>query len=946
MTTPAPLPEAFLPLESSQATLERVGGKGANLARLARAGFNVPTGFLIPTESYKNFVTEHKLDSVIREALNNLDFNDPAALERASQRIRSQFEQVPVSKTLHDTLYIAYSWIGTSPVAVRSSATAEDLPEMSFAGQQDTFLNIIGADALTDAVVQCWSSLWTARAIGYRARNEIPQEDVSLAVVVQKMVEAEVSGVMFTANPLSGKRDEIVIDATFGLGEALVSGQVEPDNYVVAMPPSQPSPSERSSQFSPMRGELEGGKIKSKTLGAKATIIRGQRDGGISTENTDNANIQALPNEAILQLAEIGQQIQKEYDFPQDIEWAYLTPSQPSPERGRSKLSPLSYRTEGDTFYILQSRPVTSLHPIPANLAALPLRLLFGFHVVQGILEPLTPLGVQTMQSVLAGGALAFGKDYDHNTQNTFYEAGERLWIDITPIVQHPIGQKNYPKAIGAIDPAVGQIIGKLIAESEFPPQHKRPTPKGIFNLLKFIIPFWGRVIHYWRNPEEGAEYFFKIMDAKIAAAQAKTIPTGNLWDDYRNHLALWHEARLIFPYTVVPQGISAIVAGMVPFFGILQRFSKAVGEPQLYLEISRGLPHNVTTEMDLFLWKTAQNIQADAESRLTFADTSAFQLASDFQQNALPGIAQQSVAQFMSLYGMRGLGEIDMGRKRWREEPLHIIQTLQSYLKITDPDLAPDVVFARGAEAAELAGKRLETKARSLKGGRLKSRLVRWAVSRYRPLAGLREAPKFFAVQMLGIIREGLLESGKSLVAENLLAQEEDLFFLKIQELEEIAEKETIGEEIREKISARRELCAREMRRKQLPRVLLSDGRAFFEGMRSADNSDGVFGDPVSPGMVEGRVRVVLNPHETQLQVGEILVCPGTDPAWTPLFLAAGGLVMEVGGLMTHGSVVAREYGIPAVVGVHEATTRLKTGMMIRVDGGSGVIEIMEEEK
>ena len=928
MTTPAPLPQAFLPLESPEATLEKVGGKGANLARLARAGFNVPSGFLIPTESYRNFVEKHKLDSVISEALANLDFNDPPALEKASQRIRAQFGLATVSQTLKDTLFIAYGWIGAPPVAVRSSATAEDLPDMSFAGQQDTFLSIIGADALTESVVNCWSSLWTARAIGYRARNEIPQEDVSLAVVVQKMVEAEVSGVMFTSNPLTGKRNEIVIDATFGLGEALVSGQVEPDNYIVslrgsftaeAIPPTDekiatPPASARNDQF----------EIKSKTLGAKATVIRSKSEGGINTETQENAETQALPDKIILQLAEVGQEIAKEYNFPQDIEWAYYK----------------------DKLYILQSRPITSLYPLPPNLPASPLRVMFGFHIIQGVIEPYSPLGMQTLENVLSGSTLAFGGDLSYKNQTAFYEAGERIWIDITSILKHPIGHKIYPTAIRSIDPAVGQILEKLRNAPQFAPEHKRPKLRTIINLLKFIIPFWGHVIGYWRQPEKGAERFFDIVDAKVAETQARSETNENLWANFNKHLEIWGESRFIFSDLVVPYGISAVVAGMVPLFGILQRFSKAIGEPMLYLEISRGLPHNVTTEMDLFLWKTAQDIAADTESKLTFAETPAHQLATDFQQNALPSIAQQSVAQFISRYGMRGLGEIDMGRKRWREEPFHIIQTLQGYLEITDPELAPDVVFEKGARAAALAGKELETKVRLLKGGWFKSRLVRWAVSRYRPLAGLREAPKFFAIQMIGIIREGLLKSGKALVSANLLEKEDDLFFLKIEELEEIAKEENVSAEMLEKIATRRELRAREMRRKQLPRVLLSDGTAFFEGLRDIDNADGIFGDPVSPGMVEGKVRVVLNPHETQLQVGEILVCPGTDPAWTPLFLAAGGLVMEVGGLMTHGSVVAREYGIPAVVGVHEATTRLKTGMLIRVDGSSGVVEILEEEK
>ena len=825
MVTPASLPQPFLPLNSTQATLETVGGKGANLARLARTSFNVPHGFLIPTESYRKFVAEHQLDAVINNALADLDVNDPAALQTASQTIRAQFELASVSKALRDALIIAYGWIGAPPVAVRSSATAEDLPDMSFAGQQDTYLNIIGADALTDAVVACWSSLWTARAIGYRARNEIPQENVSLSVVVQEMVEADVSGVMFTANPLSGKRDEIVIDATFGLGEALVSGQVEPDNYIVesALHPQDAmhSASGKTRSTSHLKADATHFSITSKTLGAKATVIRSQPKGGIKTETSNQAKIQACPDEVILQLAELGQQIQSEYNFPQDIEWAY----------------------HEESLYILQSRPITSLYPLPPTLPASPLKLMFGLHIVQGVIEPYSPLGMQTLENVLAGSTLAFGGDLSYKNQTVFHEAGERIWIDITSILKHPLGHKIYPTAIRSIDPAVGQVLEKLRNNPEFAPKHKRPNPRTIINLLKFAIPFWGHVIGYWWHPEKGAARFFSLVDAKVTETQARSETNENLWADFKKHLETWHESRCIFSDLVVPYGISAVVAGMVPLFGILQRFSQAIGEPMLYLEISRGLAHNVTTEMDLFLWKTAQTIRADTESAKRFAETPALQLATDFQQNALPNTAQQAVTDFLSRYGMRGLGEIDMGRKRWREAPFHIIQTLQSYLEITDPELAPDVVFEKGAQAAVLAGKELESKVRSLKGGWLKSRLVRWAVSRYRPLAGLREAPKFFAIQMIGIIREGLLKSGKALVAANVLKEEDDLFFLRIEELEEIAKEEKVSAEVLEKIAARRALRAREMRRKQLPRVLLSDGTAFFGGMRDVDNEAGIFG-------------------------------------------------------------------------------------------------------
>ena len=300
----------------------------------------------------------------------------------------------------------------------------------------------------------------------------------------------------------------------------------------------------------------------------------------------------------------------------------------------------------------------------------------------------------------------------------------------------------------------------------------------------------------------------------------------------------------------------------------------------------------------------------------------------------------QAIVDDFLREYGVRGLGEIDMGRIRWREDPTPVMQVLQSYLQIDDPDQAPDAVFARGTKAAEAAAETLITAVRQLPGGWLKARLVRFGVHRYRAIAGLREAPKFFAIRMMGMMRVGLLVSGESLVKAGLLEKPDDLFFLRIRELDQIAELKSISSEIQSSILRRRTLRAREMQRKQIPRALLSDGTTFYAGVVTPDDgSNAIIGTPVSPGVVEGTVRVVFNPHETQLEPGEILVCHGTDPAWTPLFLAAGGLVMEVGGMMTHGSVVAREYGIPAVMAIPGVTRALKQGQEILVDGNRGIV-------
>jgi phosphohistidine swiveling domain-containing protein len=310
--------------------------------------------------------------------------------------------------------------------------------------------------------------------------------------------------------------------------------------------------------------------------------------------------------------------------------------------------------------------------------------------------------------------------------------------------------------------------------------------------------------------------------------------------------------------------------------------------------------------------------------------------------EGALPAAAQTAVESFLSRYGARGVGEIDLGQPRWREDPRPVIETLQSYLQIP-AERAPDQLFKKGALAAEEAIEQLAAEVRQQRGGWIKEKILRAAARRVRLLMGARESPKFFAVRAMGRVRNSLLEIGAEFAAAGTIRSGDDLFFLQVKELAALAR----GEERDWKalLAERRQTYERELHRRQVPRLLASDGRAFYEGIGAgSDDEHLISGSPVSPGLVEGQVHVVFDPRQAQLAPGEILVCPGTDPAWTPLFMAAGGLIMEVGGMMTHGSVVAREYGIPAVVGVHQATLRLKDGQRIRLDGSSGRIEILSE--
>ena len=397
-------------------------------------------------------------------------------LEAASAKIRAAFAAGKIPDETAQAIRIAHDqlrrWsvsnqrstishpLSTIGVAVRSSATAEDLPDLSFAGQQDTYLNVIGAEALMEAVVGCWSSLWTARAIGYRLRNQIAHDNAALAVVVQEMVQSEASGVLFSANPLTGLRSETVIDATIGLGEALVSGQVEPDHYVV---------------------DTVSGKIVSKTLGQKKISVRGKTGGGVEVIQENAAARQALSDDRIHQLAILGQQVQKEYGFPQDIEWAV----------------PYGHDVTGGQLYLLQARAITSLFPIPdAGAEHVPplLKVWVSFGAVQGLVGPLTPIGQDTIRHVVAGAGKLFGVKTRYDELDVFGLAGERIWIKISDVMRSPIGNRVFGGFLGFIEPSVAQILKTLAAD----PRLGAGKGKLKFITLRRLAGFSDRLRHIW----------------------------------------------------------------------------------------------------------------------------------------------------------------------------------------------------------------------------------------------------------------------------------------------------------------------------------------------------------------------------------------------------------------------------------------------------------------
>jgi rifampicin phosphotransferase len=869
--------------------LPMAGGKAANLGELTRAGLPVPPGFCVTTAAYEAVAGGDDLRRIL-EDLAETRPEDTERLAELAADAREALLAAPVPPNVIEAIGEAYRALGDSaPVAVRSSATAEDLPSASFAGQQDTYLNVVGEEPLLDAVRRCWASLWTDRAVSYRAANGIDPGGVRLAVAVQLMVGAEVAGVLFTANPLTGKRHQAVIDASPGLGEAVVSGAVNPDHFVV---------------------NTATGEIVERSLGDKRVAIHATAGGGTRRVELEEDGEASLTDAQIRALAELGARVEAHYGEPQDTEWAI----------------------DGDgKIWLLQARPITTLFPLPAGAPATDddLRAYFSFNVAQGVYRPLTPMGIQAFRLAASSVATLAGRPPrdPYAGPASLREADGRIFLDITPMVRSTLRRKLLERLARIGEARSAPILRSLAADPRFAPVKASPWPVWRTVLLLLIrgrIP--PRVAQALLRPEAAR--------ARVARLHAELLALGDVPPDADATQRLRAAERLLsgFAPRIVPGLLPVFATGLLSnaLAGVLLRGLATDAERQVVL---RGLPHNPTTEMDLALWALAQEVRADPAAARTVRETPPELLAREYQGGDLPPRLQASLANFLRHYGHRGVAEIDLGLPRWSEDPSYILGVLANYLRLDNPELAPDLQFRRAEEEAEEMVADLTLRAR--RKDRLRGALVGFLLKRARALAGLREVPKFYAVLVLTRARELLLSVGEEMARSGSLESAEDIFFLTLPETWPAL----AGQDLRPVVSERRAVYDRELKRRHVPRILLSDGTEPTAETPEATADGALRGTPASPGAVTAEARVILDPSDARLEPGEILVAPSTDPGWTPLFLTAGGLVMEMGGAMSHGAVVAREYGIPAVVGVPDATERIATGQRITVDGSNGLV-------
>ena len=866
--------------------LEVVGGKGANLGELTRIeGIHVPDGFCISTEAFKRIIGETPAVNKLLDQLSLIKMEDRNKSEsyrigELSSEIRSIIEGIAIPHDINEEITRHLTRLGEkNAYAVRSSATAEDLPTASFAGQQDTYLNIIGKKAILKHISKCWASLFTDRAVIYRMQNGIDHRKVQMSVVVQKMVFPQVAGILFSADPVTANRKVLSIDASFGLGEAMVSGLVNADVYKVC-----------------------NGKIIDKKISTKKLAIYASKDGGTKEQAIEPAkqNSQALTDAQILQLEHIGRKIEEHLGRPQDIEWCLV-------DNG----------SDGYQIYVVQSRPITTLYPIPvANDKENHVYVSVGHQ--QMMTDPMKPLGLSFFLLTTAA---------------PMRTAGGRLFVDLTPMLASPAGRETMLNVLGKNDPLIKDALTTILERKDFirslpddkkeqapAKSHKDSAPRD-YQTLKDYDP--AIVSDLIRTKQESVEALKHNIQTKSGSDLFEFI---------------LEDIQLLKKSLTDPQSFGVIMTGMNASSWINEKIKEWLGEKNVADTLAQSAPNNITSEMGLALLDVADVIRPYPEVINYLQQVNDDNFLDELVKLAGGKETREAMKTFLKKYGMRCSGEIDITKTRWSEKPTTLVPIILSNIKNFEPG-AGTRKFEQGRQEALKKEKELLNRLKQLPDGEQKARETKRMIDLVRNFSGYREYPKYSMVNRYYVYKQALLKEAEKLVQARVLHEKEDIYYLSFEEFREAVRLKKLDYQI---ISKRKDEY-KLYEKLTPPRVITSDGE-IISGEYKRENipAEAIVGLPVSSGVIEGRARVILNMEEADLEDGDILVTAFTDPSWTPLFVSIKGLVTEVGGLMTHGAVIAREYGLPAVVGVEKATSLIKDGQRIRVHGTEGYVEIL----
>ncbi|MBJ6641758.1 phosphoenolpyruvate synthase [Streptomyces sp. DHE7-1] len=845
-----------------------VGGKGANLGRLSRiADLHVPAGFCVTTDALRRIMAETPAIDDLLEELSGLAPDDQEATRTLSARIRRAIEDTPVPGDIAARITRALVRHGEQAAyAVRSSATAEDLPTASFAGQQDTYLNVVGPTAVLRHVSRCWASLFTERAVTYRRRNGIDHRTVHMAVVVQRMVFPQAAGILFTADPVTGNRNVATVDAGFGLGEALVSGLVNPDVFKVR------------------DDEVVAEAIAAKRLAVHAVPGGGTREAAIDGRRQEQP---ALTHAQVVRLVRLGRRIEACFGRPQDIEWCLVD----------------------DGFQIVQSRPITTLFPVPEAGDQ-------ENHVYVSVGHQ------QMMTDAMKALGLSMWK---LTAMVRMHDAGGRLFVDVTGRLASPASRAGLLDLVGRSDPLTRDALETVLDREGFVPSLPDAAPGG--------PPAGAAPAPVETDPAVVTELVERSRKSVAALERDIRAKTGPELFDFL--LEAFEEHRRVLGD---PLNIQVIMAGMEATWWLNDKLYEWLGEKNAADTLTLSAPGNVTSEMGLALLDVADVIRPHAEVVAFLRSVEDDGFLDELVK--LPGGsgARDAIEDYLDRYGMRCVGEIDITRPRWREHPSALVPVILDNVRNFEPGAAKRR-FEQGRLEARKKEQDVLTRLRALPDGERKAAEAKRMIDRVRTFIGYREYPKYGIVSRYFVYKRALLEEAGRLVRAGVLAEREDVFHLTFQEFHDVVRSNQVDHGL---IQQRKD-AFRSYQALTAPRVLTSEGECVNGAYRRDDAPAGaLIGLPVSAGAVEGRARVVLDIAEADLEAGDILVTAYTDPSWSPLFVGIAGLVTEVGGLMTHGAVIAREYGLPTVVGVERATRLIRDGQRIRVHGTDGYVEIL----
>jgi phosphoenolpyruvate synthase/pyruvate phosphate dikinase len=861
---------AVLDLQAIDATQVAVaGGKGAHLGELSRIeGVRVPPGFCVTTDAFRRIVAHAPAIDERLDRLSRLDPEDREGIRTLSAGIRRTVEAIVIPEELAAAIRLALARLGErAACAVRSSATAEDSPAASFAGQQDTYLNVVGPAATLEHVSRSWASLFTERAVTYRLRNGFDHRKVHMAVVVQQMVFPQASGILFTADPVTSNRRVASVEAGFGLGEALVSGLVNPDRYKVR------------------DGEVVEKAVAAKRLAVHASPAGGTQEQAIEPERQERP---ALSDAQVVRLAQLGRRIEAHLGRPQDIEWCLVD----------------------DDFEIVQSRPITTLFPVPAA-GDEENHVYISVGHQQMMTDPMKPLGLSLHQLI---------------ARPRMYEAGGRLFVDAARILASPASRAGIVAALGKSDPLIGDALQTIVDRGNFlpslpdeasggPPAGAAPAPIDTDPAI---------VTELIARTQASIATLKREIRAKSGAALLDFI----LED-------IQELRRVLFD----PRSHQVYMSAMEATWWLNEHLEACLGEKNVADTLTLSVPHNVTSEMGLALLRVADVIRPHPEVVAFLEQVEDEDFLEELAE--LPGgrEARDAIRDYLDEYGMRCVGEIDVTRPRWSERPTTLVPLILGNVRNFEPG-AGERRFEHGRREAGAKEQEVLERLRALPDGAGKAEETKRMIDRVRTFIGYREYPKYGMVSRTFVYKQALMEEAERLVQAGVIAEREHIFHLTFQELHDVVRTHRV---VDDQLISRRKDAFRSYQALTPPRVLTSEGEVLGGGYRRDDVPAGaLIGLPVSAGTVEGRARVILDMAQAEVEPGDILVTAYTDPSWSPLFVAVKGLVTEVGGLMTHGAVVAREYGLPAVVGVEHATRLIPDGQRIRLHGTDGYVELL----